>query len=120
MTSKNSIGFVYNSILPDAIQLANTLMDSARRYYTCWISPVETLNTNSEHIESASIIVTIGGDGTILSTSRRMCGSEKPIFGIHIGGLGFLAQIMRNDIVDSIEMLSNNRYAIEKRNLIFA
>ena len=47
-----------------------------------------------------------------------MCGSEKPIFGIHIGGLGFLAQIMRNDIVDSIEMLSNNRYAIEKRDLI--
>ena len=63
-------------------------------------------------------VIAIGGDGTILSTSRRMCGSEKPIFGIHIGGLGFLAQIMSNNITNSIEMLSNNSYTIEERNLI--
>jgi len=69
-------------------------------------------------LEKSDVIIAIGGDGTILSTCRRMCGSKKPIFGIHLGGLGFLAQTMINDIGKSIELLMNENYDIESRNLI--
>ena len=41
---------------------------------------------------NCDMLISIGGDGTILSTLRRINNHIIPIFGIHIGGLGFLAQ----------------------------
>ena len=39
-------------------------------------------------IKKTKIIISIGGDGTIISTIRKLIGYEKPILGLHIGGLG--------------------------------
>lgn len=120
MTYKNSIGFVYNSTLPDAIQLANTLMDSARRYYTCWISPVETLNANSEHIESASIIVTIGGDGTILRVARIASPNNIAILGINMGRIGFMTELSVPEAQDRLLSYLDGSPRIEKRMMLQA
>ena len=46
----------------------------------------------SQVADTCDILFAIGGDGTILSTVRRLGQRMKPILGIHIGGLGFLSQ----------------------------
>ena len=69
-------------------------------------------------INKIDILIAIGGDGTILSTCRRMKGSKIPIYGIHLGGLGFLSQITIRNIKKSINMLINQEYIIDKRSLI--
>ena len=71
-----------------------------------------------ELIKKSNIIIAIGGDGTILSTCRRMNKSCKPIFGIHLGGLGFLSQVKIDDIYNSMNDIVKSNFKIEKRNLL--
>ena len=72
----------------------------------------------SEIIEKCDFIFAIGGDGTILSTVRRLEGNMKPIMGVHIGGLGFLSECTESNLEDSIKSVVNNEYIISHRMLL--
>ena len=69
-------------------------------------------------IKKTKIIISIGGDGTIISTIRKLIGYEKPILGLHIGGLGFLAESNIDNYKMRILNILNNDYYIEKRMLL--
>jgi NAD+ kinase len=49
------------------------------------------------------VIVSIGGDGTILFTARQYADYEIPILGINLGHLGFLAETSKKDTVQRIK-----------------
>lgn len=42
--------------------------------------------------KDADVVIALGGDGTILSLSRRLLGSDRPLMGVNFGRLGFLAE----------------------------
>ena len=70
----------------------------------------------SELENLSDIILCIGGDGTFLSTARRMNANKKvPLLGIHIGGLGFLAGISRDNIDESLQSVIDEEYQVENR-----
>ena len=69
-------------------------------------------------IYKSDIIFAIGGDGTILSTVRRLKENKKPIMGIHIGGLGFLSETNKNNLQENINLIINNKYTISERMLL--
>ena len=64
------------------------------------------------------ILISIGGDGTILSTIRSLNKIEIPILGIHIGGLGFLAQTNSDEYINSLKKIFKNKYSIVERMLL--
>ena len=66
----------------------------------------------------SDLLLAIGGDGTILSTVRRLGEKQKPIMGIHIGGLGFLSGCMEDNLESSMQDIINNRYEISERMLL--
>jgi len=72
----------------------------------------------SEMIKKCDIIFAIGGDGTILSTVRRLEENMKPIMGIHIGGLGFLSECTEKNLECSIQSVMNKEYIISHRMLL--
>ena len=72
----------------------------------------------SQLVEKCDVLFAIGGDGTILSTVRRLGQNIKPIMGIHIGGLGFLSACTENNLKESINSLVNNEYLISQRMLL--
>jgi len=72
----------------------------------------------TDMVKKSDIILSIGGDGTLLSTVRRMGEDIKPILGIHIGGLGFLAKSTRQTMEKAITNISNKNYTIEERMMI--
>ena len=64
-------------------------------------------------------VFSIGGDGALLNTIRNMQSSQKPVLGIHIGNLGFLNQINKNNIKKNLdELLKSKDYTIIKHSLL--
>jgi len=49
-------------------------------------------------IDGASLVVSLGGDGTIMHTVRRLMGHEIPIIGVNLGTVGFLAELDRSEL----------------------
>ena len=72
----------------------------------------------SQLVEKCDILFAIGGDGTILSTVRRLEQNMKPIMGIHIGGLGFLSECTEKNLKESINSILNNKHLISQRMLL--
>ena len=64
------------------------------------------------------VIIVLGGDGTILNTSKHILDSSTPILGVNIGHLGFLAQVEVNSIENALKKLFKGSYVIEERNMI--
>ena len=48
---------------------------------------------DDEAINAADVVISVGGDGTLLRAARLVVGKNKPILGINIGRLGFLSNI---------------------------
>ena len=66
----------------------------------------------SELEKLSDIILCIGGVGTFLSTARRLENVDIPLLGIHIGGLGFLAEVSKDNINHSLQYIINKNYSV--------
>jgi NAD+ kinase len=64
------------------------------------------------------VMVSLGGDGTMLDTVSLIRGSLIPIIGINFGRLGFLASINKSDIEPAIISLFNKEYTLDTRALL--
>ncbi len=66
----------------------------------------------------ADMIVSIGGDGTMLATAFKAHKYDKPVLGVNLGKLGFLAEANLNQMDVFIEDIKKGRYKIDKRMVI--
>ncbi|MFB0517303.1 MAG: NAD(+)/NADH kinase [Candidatus Neomarinimicrobiota bacterium] len=66
-------------------------------------------------VRQVDVMLSIGGDGTILSTARIIGKAKVPILGIHMGGLGFLAEVPAVDTFKALEQVLNDQYRLEER-----
>jgi NAD+ kinase len=79
-----------------------------------------TINGNSceEICSSVDILISIGGDGTLLSTVRKSYKYNKPVLGINAGNLGFLVDINLNRFEQFIDKLIAGEFKLENRSLL--
>jgi len=68
--------------------------------------------------ESSDFLVSLGGDGTLLSLVRRSHSYNKPVVGINAGNLGFLADVTIDEVELFLEQLISNEYRIDERMMI--
>jgi len=73
-----------------------------------------------EMCSSVDFIVTIGGDGTLLSTVRKSFDYDIPILGVHAGNLGFLADISMNELDEFIQKIIKGEYKVDERAILEA
>lgn len=62
--------------------------------------------------DECDLILSLGGDGTILHVARQFANLEIPILGLKVGRLGFLTETLSSDIVDRIK---SGRFRIQDR-----
>ncbi|WP_367865646.1 NAD kinase [Pedobacter sp. WC2423] len=79
---------------------------------------IETFSNHLELRDHAEILISLGGDGTLLDTLALIRDSGIPVIGINFGRLGFLASINKNEIRNAIEALVNKQYSLDKRTLL--
>lgn len=70
-------------------------------------------------LKKFDFVITLGGDGTILSALLHVRDSGVPIMGINLGRLGFLASIEKKRIPEAIQLLKRGMYNIEERGLLY-
>lgn len=68
--------------------------------------------------EKSDVIISIGGDGTMLATAYNAQFYDKPVLGVNLGKLGFLAEANIDQMDKVIADLKNHNYKIEERMLI--
>ena len=68
--------------------------------------------------EEADFLVSLGGDGTLLSLVRRSYAFKKPVVGINAGNLGFLADVTIDDVELFLDQLFSDEYRIDERMMI--
>ncbi|WP_026487564.1 NAD(+)/NADH kinase [Caldanaerobius polysaccharolyticus] len=78
---------------------------------------VITADDESLYLKSDFIVV-LGGDGTILNVARKASVFEKPILGINMGRLGFLAEVELKDMYRSLKMAIEGNYTIDSRMML--
>lgn len=69
---------------------------------------------------SSDLIISLGGDGTLLQAAKQAAICEKPIMGINMGNLGFLTDVDFLHGESALIALKENRYFIEKRMMLKA
>ena len=77
-----------------------------------------TLGTFTTLDDSFDLMISVGGDGTILRAITHVKDLDIPIVGINTGRLGFLATIKRDDIVGALDQIFEGKYRISKRSLL--
>ncbi len=70
--------------------------------------------------QHCDILVTVGGDGTLISAVRRSYSEQLPVLGLHAGKLGFLADLAVDELESFIGKLKNGDYRIDKRAMLEA
>jgi len=68
----------------------------------------------------ADAIVVFGGDGTMLSVARLVCGYDCPILGANLGSLGFLTEVTLDRLYNDLTSLLEGKYEVESRCMLQA
>ena len=78
----------------------------------------KTFTSHTELDSSFDMLISIGGDGTILRAATLVQDSGVPILGINAGRLGFLATVQKENIATFLQLVLDKKYTISKRTLL--
>jgi NAD+ kinase len=71
-------------------------------------------------VDRSSLLVSLGGDGTMLRGMRMMAGQKAPVLGVNLGKLGFLAEIDVDDLPWALSAIDEHKFQVEPRMAVTA
>ena len=74
--------------------------------------------TETELYQNSDLLISLGGDGTLLGIGRKTAKFEKPILGINLGTLGFLTAEDKNYAEAAIDKVLKGDFKLEKRMML--
>ena len=72
-------------------------------------------HTSDDLSVDADVVISFGGDGTLLNTAHEIGDSPTPIMGVNLGRLGFLTHVETSTLDDAIERIERGEYEVEER-----
>jgi len=82
------------------------------------MSKFAVFESHNDFKSGIDLTISMGGDGTFIETVGYIRDSQVPIIGINTGRLGFLANISRDQIESSLDMIRNKKYEYQLRSLL--
>jgi NAD+ kinase len=124
-----TFGIIAHLRRPNVRRTAAMVIDwlkSQNLEYRIWEELAQVLNItekvrpSTSFYEGLDCILSLGGDGTILMSMRVAGHHGIPVFGINVGRLGFLTEILPDDLITALEKLKNDEYEIDERMVLEA
>lgn len=72
----------------------------------------------AELVKSSDVVISFGGDGTMLNCAHHLVGTDIPIMGVNIGKLGFLAEFSVLELEESLANLLSGSYRVVDRSTL--
>ena len=115
------IGIIYHPLKEAAGKLALELEKLiAARGLSVWLCPASEVDTAREQAEGTDLIVSIGGDGTILRAAQAVVPKPIPISGINLGNLGFMTELSVDEVEEKLASLIAGEGWLDERCLLEA
>jgi len=86
-------------------------MEGEIRRLNCAAIPV----TDDELGKRSDLVVSLGGDGTMLRAMRLADGQRAPVLGVNLGKLGFLAEVDVPELPGALSAIDENEFTVEPR-----
>ncbi len=120
--SGGSVGFLYHP----QVDRAQPALARARELLTeagidHWEVPRDALASELKKRMGdggTRLLVTLGGDGTLLSGGRLAASRGVPLLGVNLGRLGFLTEIEISELAASLELFLAGRFRVDARTLL--
>ena len=107
-------GIIYNHLKPNAKQYCNKI--------SAWLKSknikVKSISYKLNKNPKVDFIISLGGDGTILRTSRLVAKYSIPIMGVNLGTLGFLTDTDIKNVFKALENILSNGIDYEERMML--
>lgn len=115
-----TVGIIYNARIPEALDLGTAIFNELRLGKESWVSPAENLDTLRQHLPETDLVITAGGDGTILRAVRAAAPYGVPVVGINMGRLGFMTELQVGEALEKLPLYLNGECRVEERNMLQA
>ena len=119
--SLQKIGLVYHPLneraLVEAQKLAARLTEAKTSHWTCSAWEPSDIHNN---LDGTSLIITCGGDGTILRVAQIAAKAGPPILGVNLGRLGFMTELTPAEVNKKLDKILSGAGWVEERAMLSA
>jgi NAD+ kinase len=119
----NTIGLVVRKDMQSHLSTIQRVTSALERYANvlvhCLDFDTQTTGFTTDSIQTlvdqSNLVISLGGDGTLLTAARALVDKDTPLLGINMGRLGFLADVSIDDFESHLEDVVGGKYSVEKR-----
>lgn len=114
------VGILYHPKKPESRQLAEEMGAylTASGTAEIWLESAWEEKATTSHLPDVDLLITLGGDGTLLRAARMGAEYEVPMLGVKMGRLGFLAEVQPQDWQAPLDRMLAGDYWVEQRLMI--
>jgi NAD+ kinase len=122
-----AVGIISKPAKPELAEILPKLLDWLRRHHyqiaidretAVYTTGPEVIDRDQMCARPLDFVIVLGGDGTLLSTSRVVSRAGIPILGVNLGSLGFLTEVPLSEMYDALEEVDQKKAAVEPRSLV--
>ncbi len=117
---RHLIGFMQSRTIPGAPSVIRSLIDTLDLHDRSWVAPVDEEGIDPETLRATALIVTAGGDGTIIRVNRLASPYSIPIVGINMGRVGFMAELSVESAAERLTQYIEGGVRTEERLMLQA
>jgi NAD+ kinase len=129
VTDSYIFGIVANWKQKDAVNGVSSCLDVLKRRGQRYVIEERTAvwgNLKGDRVainemgEACDLVISFGGDGTLLSVGRLVAANEVPVLAVNLGGLGFLSEMDISLMEAAVDAILTDRFLVESRMLLSA
>ncbi len=110
------VGIIYNPRTDEAVSCSRELGEVlAKKKIETWQCSAWEPDKARPQVKGTDLIISIGGDGTILRAAKAVIPEEAPILGINLGKLGFMNELTAAEAINKLPQILDGAGWIEER-----